>query len=87
MLGLSLGTTRADLARAVVDGILHQVADAVEAMSEAPTLDKLWIDGGLSRSDWIAQRLADLARLRVQRTARRLDRARRRDPGRPRRGY
>ena len=32
VLGLSLGTTRADLARAVVDGILHQVADAVEAI-------------------------------------------------------
>ena len=36
---LSLGTTRGDLARAVVDGIVHQVADAVEAMSQAVTLD------------------------------------------------
>ena len=35
LLGLSLGTTRADLARAVVDGILHQVADAVEPMGVA----------------------------------------------------
>ncbi len=67
VLGLSLGTTRADLARAVVDGILHQVADAVEAIG---TLDTLRIDGGLSRSDWIAQRLADLAGVRVQRTGR-----------------
>ena len=58
LLGLELGTTRADLARAVVDGIVHQVADAVEAIG---TLDTLRIDGGLSRSDWIAQRLADLA--------------------------
>ena len=33
--GSSLGTTRADLARAVVDGILHQVADAVEAIGAA----------------------------------------------------
>jgi glycerol kinase len=70
LLGLSLGTTRADLARAVVDGILHQVADAVEAMGEAVTLDTLWVDGGLSRSDRIVQRLADLAGVRVQRTAR-----------------
>ena len=67
MLGLSLGTTRADLARAVVDGILHQVADAVEAIGG---LETLRIDGGLSRSDWIAQRLADLTGVRVQRTAR-----------------
>jgi glycerol kinase len=70
VLGLRLGTTRADLARAVVDGILHQVADAVEAITEAVVLDTLRIDGGLSRSDWIAQRLADLAGVRVQRTAR-----------------
>jgi glycerol kinase len=70
VLGLRLGTTRADLARAVVDGILHQVADAVEAIGEAVVLGTLRIDGGLSRSDWIAQRLADLAGVRVQRTAR-----------------
>jgi glycerol kinase len=70
VLGLRLGTTRADLARAVVDGILHQVADAVEAIKEAVILDTLRIDGGLSRSDWIAQRLADVAGVRVQRTTR-----------------
>ena len=70
LLGLSLGSTRADLARAVVDGILHQVADAVDAMSEAVALDMLWVDGGLSRSDWIVQRLADLAGVRAQRTTR-----------------
>jgi glycerol kinase len=70
LLGLSLGTGRGELARAVVDGILHQVADAVDAMSEAVALDMLWVDGGLSRSDWIVQRLADIVGLRVQRTAR-----------------
>lgn len=67
LLGLELGTTRADLARAVVDGIVHQVADAVEAIG---TLATLRIDGGLSRSGWTAQRLADLAGVTVERTAR-----------------
>ena len=56
--GLSRATTRADLVRATVDGVLHQVADGVEAVGE---LDTLWVDGGLSRSAWIVQRLADLA--------------------------
>ena len=70
LFGLSLGTTRGDLARAVVDGNVHQVADAVEAMSQAVTLDVLWVHGGLSRSDRIVQRLADLAGVRVERTAR-----------------
>jgi glycerol kinase len=67
VLGLSLGTTRADLARGVVDGVLHQVADAVDAIA---TLTTLRVDGGLSRSGWIVQRLADLAGVRVERTAR-----------------
>ena len=67
VLGLSLGSTRADLARAVVDGVLHQVADAVDAIG---TLTTLRVDGGLSRSGWIVQRLADLAGVRVERTAR-----------------
>jgi len=66
VLGLGLDTTRADLARAVVDGILHQVADAVEAIG----VDALWVDGGLSRSGWIVQRLADLGGVRVRRTPR-----------------
>jgi glycerol kinase len=70
VLGLSLGTTRADLARAVVDGILHQVADAVDAMGDAVPLDTLWVDGGLSRSDWIVRRLANLTGVPVQRTTR-----------------
>ena len=70
VLGLSLGTTRADLAVAVIDGILHQVADAVDAMAPAVRLEALRIDGGLSRSDWITQRLADLSGVRVERTAR-----------------
>ena len=67
LFGLELGTTRADLALAVVDGIVHQVADAVEAIGG---LDALRIDGGLSRSDWIARRVADLVGVRVERTAR-----------------
>jgi glycerol kinase len=67
VLGLGLGTRRADLARAVVDGVLHQVADAAEAMG---AIAELWVDGGLSRSDWVVQRLADLTGVRVRRTAR-----------------
>ena len=70
VLGLSLGTTRAQLARAVVDGVLQQVTDALEAMREVTALDAVRLDGGLARSDWIVQRLADIAGLRVERTTR-----------------
>jgi glycerol kinase len=68
VLGLSLGTTRADLAQAVVDGVLHQVADAMDALGV--DVEELWVDGGLSRSDWIVQRLADLTGVPVLRTTR-----------------
>jgi glycerol kinase len=67
ILGLRLGTTRADLARAVVDGVLHQVADAIDAIGAPRTVR---VDGGLSRSDWILQRLADLTGIAVERTTR-----------------
>jgi glycerol kinase len=66
LFGIDLGTTRADLARAVVDGVLHQVADALDVLR--PALVRL--DGGLARSPWIVQRLADLSGLRVERTSR-----------------
>jgi glycerol kinase len=66
LFGIDLGTTRADLARAVVDGVLHQVADALDVLR--PELVRL--DGGLARSPWIVQRLADLSGIRVERTSR-----------------
>jgi glycerol kinase len=66
LFGIDLGTTRADLARAVVDGVLHQVADALDSI--APEVVRL--DGGLARSPWIVQRLADLSGVRVERTSR-----------------
>jgi glycerol kinase len=68
--GLSRATTRAQVARAVIDGVLHQVADAIDAIREAMPLDVVALDGGMSRSDWIVQRLADIAGVRVQRAAR-----------------
>ena len=52
----------------MIDGILHQVADAMDAMDVG--FEELWVDGGLSRSDWIVQRLADLTGVAVLRTAR-----------------
>ncbi len=66
VLGIGLDSTRADLTRAVVDGILHQVVDATDAMG----VESVWVDGGLSRSDWIVQRLADLGGIQVRRAPR-----------------
>lgn len=70
LLGLSRATTRAQIARAVIDGVLHQVADALEAVAARLPVDSVLLDGGLSRSDWIVQRLAEIAGVRVERSAR-----------------
>ena len=70
LVGLSRSTTRPQIARAVVDGVLHQVADAIEAISVVMPIATVLLDGGISRSEWVVQRLADLADVRVQRAAR-----------------
>jgi glycerol kinase len=68
--GLTRGTARADLARATVDGILHQVADGVEAIARALPIAEIRLDGGLSRSTYVVQRLADLTGVPIERAAR-----------------
>jgi glycerol kinase len=70
ILGISRATTRGELARAVVDGVLHQVADALEAISAQMPIETVLLDGGVSRSDWATQRLADIAGVSVTRAAR-----------------
>jgi glycerol kinase len=69
MIGMSRATTRAQLARAVVDGVLHQVADALAAIATQMPLSSLVVDGGMARSDWVLQRLADLTGVEVGRAA------------------
>jgi glycerol kinase len=68
--GLTRGTSRADLVRAAVDGILHQVADGVEAIARAMPIAEIRLDGGLSRSTYVVQRLADLTGVPIERAAR-----------------
>jgi glycerol kinase len=69
ILGLTRATTPAHLVRAAMDGVVHQVVDAVEAMDAGVEggLGLLRVDGGMSRNDWIMQRLANLAARPVDR--------------------
>lgn len=69
MLGLTRGTTRSTVARAALDGVTHQVADAVGAMEAGIPggLAGLRVDGGMARNDWLMQRLADLVNVPVER--------------------
>jgi len=61
LLGLTRGSTKAHVVRAVLEGIAHRGADLLEA-SEADTglhVEQLRIDGGMSRNSVFVQALAD----------------------------
>lgn len=66
--GLTLGTTRAHLVRAALESMAHQTHDLMTAFTaDGAGWAKLRIDGGMSANDWIAQDLADLLNLPVER--------------------
>ena len=69
IVGLTRGSTRAHVARAVLDSIAFQVTDLVRAMNnDAPCpITALRVDGGACVSDIMMQTQADLLRLPVDR--------------------
>ena len=71
MVGLTRGTTKAHIARAVLDSIALQVTDLVRAMNQdAPCpITTLKVDGGAAVSDILMQTQADLLGLPVDRPA------------------
>jgi len=60
--GMSLATGRAEIARAALEAIAHQVVDVFAAMEQdlAARLDKLSVDGGATRNELLMQLQADL---------------------------
>lgn len=68
--GLSHSTGRAHIVRAALETIAHQMHDLQTAFAadNAPWHD-LRIDGGMSANDWIAQDLADMLDISVERPA------------------
>ena len=58
---VTLGTSRAAVARAAFDSVAHQIADVVEAIDRGPTgVRHLFVDGGPTRNDHLMQIEADL---------------------------
>ena len=66
ILGISRGTGRAHLARALIEGMSYQVRDVVDAMASTQTAPtELRVDGGASAMGLLLQQIADQARLPV----------------------
>lgn len=68
LLGLTRGTTRAHVVRAVLEGIAHRGADLLEAVEadSGLAIEVLRVDGGMSANDVFVQALADASGHRVE---------------------
>ncbi|MDY3014509.1 MAG: glycerol kinase GlpK [Evtepia sp.] len=69
VLGLTRGTNRGHLCRAVLEGIAYQTADLIAAMEKdaGQKIQGLRVDGGASVSDFMMQYQADLLGVPVER--------------------
>ena len=69
VVGITRGTTRAHIARAVVESMAFQTRDAIDAMTNASgtTLKDLRVDGGASVMDLLLQMQADQLGVTVKR--------------------
>ncbi|HEV2747116.1 MAG TPA: glycerol kinase GlpK [Allosphingosinicella sp.] len=66
--GLSFATGRAHVVRAALEAMAHQTHDLMTAFaSDGAAWDRLKIDGGMAANDWLAQDLADMLDLTVER--------------------
>ncbi|MGZ8359443.1 MAG: glycerol kinase [Allosphingosinicella sp.] len=68
--GLSFGSGRAEIVRAALEAMAHQTHDLMTAFAaDRAHWQRLKIDGGMSANDWLAQDLADMLGLPVERPA------------------
>ncbi|MBN2972135.1 glycerol kinase [Roseomonas aeriglobus] len=66
--GLSFGATRAHIVRAALEAMAHQAHDLKRAFAaDGADWSRLRIDGGMVANDWMAQDLADMLALPVER--------------------
>ncbi|XUU61894.1 glycerol kinase GlpK [Erythrobacter sp. HA6-11] len=66
--GLSFASGKAELARAALEAMAHQTHDLAEAFAaDGAAWDSLKIDGGMSANDWMAQDIANMLGLAVER--------------------
>ena len=68
--GLSFATGRAHIVRAALEAQAHQTHDLMTAFAgDGAAWERLRIDGGMAANDWLAQDLADMLDLEVERPA------------------
>lgn len=73
MTGMSLGTDRRHLCRAVLEGVAWRVAECVDAIAQDTEveIDAVGVDGGAAQSEVLCQAIADRSGLAVRRSSER----------------
>jgi glycerol kinase len=71
IVGLTRGTSREVLVRATLESLAYQTRDVVDAMQRDSKLrlERLQVDGGAARNDWLMQFQADILGLEIVRPA------------------
>lgn len=68
IMGLSFGAGRAEIVRAALEAMAHQTHDLMTAFAaDGATWSRLRIDGGMAANSWVAQDLADMLDVEVER--------------------
>ena len=68
LLGLTRDTTGDDIVRATLESVSYQCRDLLESMTlDGAPISRLLVDGGMVTNDWLAQNLADILQLSVDR--------------------
>jgi glycerol kinase len=66
LVGMTLGTGKAHLARAALEAVVYQTADLLSAMlADGAKVKQLQIDGGMVANNWLCQHLADVLNVPV----------------------
>lgn len=66
LVGMTLGTGKAHLARAALEAVVYQTADLLAAMlADGAKVEQLNIDGGMVANTWLCQHLADVLNVPV----------------------
>lgn len=65
LIGLTRATSKAQIVKAAVEGVAHQVADLVDLFRQTEEVNSITIDGGMSQNSVLAQSLADFANIEV----------------------
>ncbi|WP_306523923.1 glycerol kinase GlpK [Rheinheimera sp.] len=70
LVGMTLGTGKAQLARAALEAVVYQTADLLAAMqADGAKVTALKVDGGMVVNSWFCQYLADMLNVPVLRPA------------------